>query len=95
MMWSKIKKIYSYIFRVCLALIVILFMVFIFFTLASKELNQNTEILTFISLVAVLFSMPGIINTLAEEVNPKKKVYKLSCKCPNCRHLIQMDMKEE
>jgi hypothetical protein len=94
-MWSKIKTIYSYVFRICLALVVILFMVIVFLTLANKELNQNTEMLTNISLVAVLLSMPGIVNTLAEEVSPKKKIYKLSCKCPYCKRLIEMDMKEE
>ncbi|NRD81142.1 hypothetical protein HPT25_28020 [Bacillus sp. BRMEA1] len=94
-MWSRIKGIYNYFFRVFLALSIILYMILVFFTLASKELSQNTYIVTFISLAAVLFSMPGIINTFVEEYNPKKTVYKLSCKCPNCKHLIQMDMKEE
>jgi uncharacterized membrane protein len=94
-MWLKIKRIYEYIFRVILALIVILFMIFVFITLASKDLNHNTQVLTYISLVAVLFSIPGIVNTLAEEFNPKKKKYKLSCKCPNCEHLVEMEMEEE
>lgn len=94
-MWLKIKGIWNYSFRVILALAIILFMVFVFLTLANKELSHNTQIVTVISLIAVLLSMPGIINTFAEEYNPKKKVYKLSCKCPYCKRLIQMDMKEE
>lgn len=94
-MWDKIKRAYNFMFKAFLAIILILFMVLIFLTLASKELNQNTQVLTFISLLTVLFSLPGIVNTLGEEFNPKKKVYKLTCKCPNCKHLIEMDMKEE
>jgi uncharacterized membrane protein len=94
-MWSKIKGIYNYIFKVFLALSVILFMIFVFITLASKQLNHNAQVMTYISLVTVLLSIPSIVDSLAKEFNPKKKVYKLSCKCPNCRHLVQMDMKEE
>lgn len=94
-MWSKIKEIYNYSFKIFLAVSVLSFIVFVYITLGIKQLNHNTQVITFISLVAVLLSMPGIIDSLVKEFNPKKKVYKLSCKCPNCKHLIQMDMKEE
>jgi hypothetical protein len=94
-MWSRIKTVYNYIFKVCLALAVIFFMIMVFFTLAFKQLNENTHVMNFISLVTVVLSMPSVIDSLAKEFNPKKKVYKLSCKCPNCRHLIEMNMKEE
>ncbi|KAB2334273.1 hypothetical protein [Bacillus mesophilum] len=94
-MLLKVKTFFSLTYRIFLALTLTGFGALVFLTLASKELSTNTQILTSISLVAVLFSLPGIINTLADEYNPKKKLYKLSCKCPNCRHLIEMDMKED
>lgn len=94
-MLLKLKSIYTNIFKVILALAVISFMVLVFFTLASKQLNHNTQVLTFISLVTVLLSMPSIIDSLAKEVNPKKKVYKLTCACPHCQQVVEMDMSEE
>jgi len=94
-MWEKIKKTLNHIYRVFLALLLLVFLVMILVTLMVKDLRLNTNIMSIISLVVVVLSLPGIINTLTEEFNPKKKTYKLSSKCPNCKHLIEMDMKEE
>lgn len=94
-MWKKIKRLCSYIYRIILAISIVAFAFFVFITLTNETLSQNQQILTYISLIVVLLSIPGIINTFAEEFNPKKKKYKLSCKCPKCKHLIQMDMVEE
>lgn len=94
-MWSIVRKLSGILFRIFLAFFLVGFGFFVYFTLTSEELNQNQQILTSISLIAVILSIPGIINTFAEELNPKRKKYKLSCKCPKCKHLIQMDMVEE
>jgi len=48
-----------------------------------------------ITIYAIILSFPGMVNSLGDEFNPKKKTYKLSCRCPKCKYLIQMDMKEE
>ncbi|PAE21972.1 hypothetical protein [Robertmurraya siralis] len=95
MMWEKIKNICGLIYRIILAISIVAFAFFVFITLMNKTLSQNQQILTYISLVVVLLSIPGIIDTFAKELNPKKKKYKLTCKCPKCKHLIQMDMIEE
>jgi hypothetical protein len=67
----------------------------VYVTLINKDMYSDTNLITKMSLFMMLMSLPGVGIQLAELLNPKKKVYKLSCKCPNCRHLIQMDMKEE
>jgi hypothetical protein len=89
-MWKQITKIYNKVFKFTLAIFLIIFFVFTILTIISGKLDT----INLISIVAVALSFPSIVNTLAEEVNPKKKTYKLSCKCPKCKHLIQMDMKE-
>ena len=94
-MWKNIKGYTDRIFKVILALSLIGFMFLVFITIANKDMNQNTQLVTIISLIAVALSLPGNIDTIASEINPKKKVYKLSCKCPKCKSLIEMDMKEE
>jgi uncharacterized membrane protein HdeD (DUF308 family) len=94
-MWKNMEVAYNYIFRVLLAVILILFMILVFLTLGNKELSPNAQVLTFISLLAVLFSLPGIVQTLADVYNPKKKKFKLTCECPNCKHLIHMSMVED
>lgn len=94
-MWIKVKNIYNSVFKYMLAFFLLFFFVYMACTIIFQGIEGKLDPINFISIVAVALSFPGIINTLAEEVNPKKKTYKLSCKCPKCKHLIQMDMKEE
>lgn len=94
-MWMKLKKIINIIYRILLVLFLIGFMLFTLLTLTIKDLRMNTDTMSIISLVVVLLSLPGIIDTISNDVNPKKKIYKLSCKCPRCKNLIEMDMKED
>lgn len=94
-MWKKIKKTFNFVYRISLAVILIGFMFFTFFTLIIEDLRMDTNTMSIISLVVVLLSLPGIVDTIANEVNPKKKNFKLSCRCPRCKNLIEMDMKEE
>jgi len=93
-MWTKIKNIYNQIFKYTLAIFLVIFFVFMVLTIVFQGLEGNLDPINFVSIVAIALSFPSIVNTLADEVNPKKKTYKLSCKCPKCKHLIQMDMKE-
>ncbi len=94
-MWGKLKLKCNFIFKLCLAASIILFIILVFLTLAIDELNQNARLITYISLFMVLLTIPSVLDQFAKEFNPRKRVYKLSCKCPKCKHLIQMDMKEE
>ena len=94
-MWNKIKIVYNKIFKVSLAIFLVIFFLFIILTMLQQNIEGKLDPITFISIGAIALSFPGIVQTLAMEVNPKKKIYKLSCKCPKCKHLIQMDMKEE
>lgn len=94
-MWNKIKKVYNQVFKFALAIFLVIFFLFTILTMVQQSLEGKLDPITFISIGAIALSFPGIVQTLAMEVNPKKKKYKLSCKCPKCKHLIQMDMKEE
>ncbi|MCM3360296.1 hypothetical protein [Psychrobacillus sp. MER TA 171] len=94
-MWNKVKSIYNQIIKYTLAIFLILFFFYMLLVLIVQGIEGKLDPLNFISVVAVALSFPGIVQTLADEVNPKKKTYKLTCKCPKCKHLIQMDMKEE
>lgn len=97
-MWNKIKKIYNQVFKFALAIFLVIFFLFTILTLVKQSIDGNLDPLNFISIAAIALSFPGIVHTLAEEVNPKpevKKTYKLSCRCPKCKNLVQMDMKEE
>ncbi|MGN7403070.1 hypothetical protein ACTHO0_24755 [Cytobacillus praedii] len=91
-MLRKIKRIMNLIFRICLAIFLIIFMITTIGTLLIQDLRLNTDVMSIISLTMVLLSLPGIIDSLADEYNPKRKKVRLSCKCPNCRHLIEMDV---
>lgn len=94
-MWAKFNWFSNLVFRIFLALMIILFMFVTVATLLIKDLRLDADVMSIISLSVVLLSLPGIVNTLADEFNPKRrKVYKLSCKCPKCKHLIEMDMRE-
>lgn len=94
-MLEKVKRINNKIFIVVFGLFLLFFMFFTIFTIVYRSINGNLDSITWISIVAVVLSIPGIVKTIVEEFNQKKKTYKLSCHCPKCKHLIEMDMKEE
>jgi hypothetical protein len=94
-MWNRIRSIWNFIMRLMVAVIIVFYILYIVLVLINKELIVNSAVVNSIAIVGLLLSLPGIIDQLAKDLNPKKKVYKLSCKCPNCKHLIEMDMKEQ
>lgn len=94
-MWKKIKKTYA---RVSLIFLGLLLMGFFFYSLVFLILGiykGDIDSVNLISITAIILSFPGVVNTLIEEYKPMKKTYKLTCHCPKCKHLIQMDMIEE
>ncbi|MGE7667390.1 hypothetical protein ACQKMN_16950 [Ureibacillus composti] len=91
---GKIKSIYNKFSLIFLGIMLLLFLIIVVATLLIEGI-KGTDSITLISLVAVILSLPGTINVLIDEFKPQKKTYKLSCKCPKCKHLIEMDMKEE
>ena len=94
-MWKSFKKLYNRASLIILASFLVIFLFYSIFILIYQGINGKLDSITFISLTAILLSFPGMVNTLGEEFNPKKKIYKLSSRCPKCKYLIQMDMKEE
>ncbi|MDQ0176007.1 hypothetical protein J2S08_001843 [Bacillus chungangensis] len=94
-MWEKTKKVFNLFFRVCPAIIIIAYTFIVFLLFIDNKLITNTTLINQVSVMAIIFSLPGIIAQIATTLNPKKKIYKLSCRCPKCKFLIEMDMKEE
>lgn len=94
-MWGIIKKVYNRVWLFGLAIFLIGFLFYMIFTMIYRSASGDIDSITMISMVAIILSFPGLVNTLADEFNPKKKTYKLSCRCPKCKYLIKMDMKEE
>lgn len=94
-MWQKMKNIYNQGVKFMLAISLVIFFLYIILTIVVQGFEGKLDPINFISVVGMALSFPGIVNTLAQEVNPKKKTYKLSCRCPKCKHLVEMDMIEE
>jgi hypothetical protein len=94
-MWKIIKQVYNYIFRIFLAITIIMFLIVIVSTLFNKELLTDAKLINQIALYGILFSIPGLATQLAHEVNPKKKRFKMTCECPNCKQLIRASMEED
>lgn len=94
-MKTRLKILYNRVSKIVMALSLLFFLLFLIFTLLFEGTRGELDSVSIISLTALVLSFPGMINTLSEEYNSTKKTYKLSCRCPNCKHLIQMDMKEE
>lgn len=94
-MRERIKKTYTRISIIFLGIFLMGFFIYSLVFLIIGFYKGNIDSLNFISITAIILSFPGVANTLIEEFKPMKKNYKLSCHCPKCKHLIQMDMKEE
>lgn len=94
-MWEKIKKTYARVSLISLGLLLMGFFIYSLVFLILGIYKGNIDSVNLISITAIIISFPGVVNTLIEEFKPTKKTYKLSCQCPKCKHLIQMDIKEE
>lgn len=94
-MREKIKKTYTRVSIIFLGIFLMGFFCYSLVYLIIGFYKGNIDSLNFISITAIILSFPGVVNTLIDEFKPTKKTYKLSCQCPKCKHLIQMDMKEE
>ncbi|WP_431029658.1 hypothetical protein [Lysinibacillus sp. LZ02] len=94
-MWKKIKKTYTRVSLITLGIFILGFFIYSLAVLILGFYKGNIDSVNLISITAIILSFPGVVNTLIDEFKPTKKTYKLSCQCPKCKHLIQMDMIEE
>lgn len=94
-MWKKIKKTYTRVSLITLGIFLLGFFIYSLAVLILGFYKGNIDSITLISITAIILSFPGVVNTLLDEFKPTKKTFKLSCQCPKCKHLIQMDMIEE
>lgn len=93
-MWNLIKKISSYIYRISLAIFFLWFTVMLFLLLFNQELLTDSKIINFVAIIMAFLSLPGLIDQIARDVNPKPKMFKVRTQCPKCRHSIIVDMTE-
>ncbi|WP_236418785.1 hypothetical protein [Paenibacillus sp. JJ-223] len=56
----------------------------------------NAAIINSLTLIMALISLPGILVQLVSllEIN-EKKTFTVTTKCPNCRHLVDLKVKED
>ncbi|MEW4368605.1 hypothetical protein [Paenibacillus kandeliae] len=94
--WQWIKVSYLITYFIFIILFIFSLGVIMYGTLINKELLTNTVTMNTIALILGLISLPGAFIQLLSipQINEKKK-FKLECKCPNCRQLIEIKMIEE
>ncbi|OBA05354.1 hypothetical protein A9P44_16355 [Paenibacillus polymyxa] len=68
----------------------------IFDVLTDKKALVSTPAVNSIALILGMLSLPGIVVQLVSLLNiNEKKTFSLTSKCPHCRHLVEMKMKED
>jgi len=70
-------------------------MFMLYFLLIDQDLLMDSKTINWVAIVMAILSLPGIVDQIAKEVNPKPQTFKVRAQCPKCRHSIQMDMKED
>lgn len=93
-MKTKSKNFFRKASLINIGLLLTFFLFFTLITLIVEGSKGTLNPLNFISLAAVILSIPGTANVLLDEFNPKKKTFKLTCNCPKCKHLLTMEMVE-
>ncbi len=74
----------------------IFIMIQIYSTVTSSEKLIDSSNVNAIALLIAGMSLPGIVIQLMDIYNYKKRnTFTLTCKCPNCRQLVDMKMKED
>ncbi|MFE1631069.1 hypothetical protein ACFLFF_30505 [Brevibacillus reuszeri] len=80
-----------------LAVVIMFLLVFVsgFGLLSDEQAIQNAILFNRVTLVMALMSLPGALVSFLDIVKNDKKKYAASMKCPNCRHLIEVELKEK
>ncbi|MBP3950325.1 hypothetical protein [Bacillus suaedae] len=92
-MKRKIKGIYKRVYLAILGLFLIGLMLVCIVSLTFEQLLLDPKIINGITLLMVVLSLPNLSDQLLSEFSERKK--KITCKCPNCKHLIKMEFTEE
>lgn len=92
--WAKIVYSLVFIFSILGLLALLGFLIFLAFF--DEKVLINTVIINRITLVLAGLSLPGLAIQLISilTINDKKS-YKLTTKCPNCRHLVDFKLTED
>lgn len=88
-----IKKIYNKMYATIWVILFFSLFIFLFVELFKNSRDFDTEII--LPLLVIVLTLPNIAETIVKEIRHEKKILKVSCKCPNCRHLVQLEMEEE
>lgn len=94
-MIQKLKKL------LMLTYVIIIFILFAglifltWFTLSDEQALVNSQIINLIAMFAILLSLPGVFAQLLTMILPVKRKLIVKQKCPNCKHLIEYNIKED
>ncbi|MGR6127876.1 hypothetical protein [Paenibacillus sp. SER-28] len=68
----------------------------IYFAFIDEQVVTNTVIMNRITLLLAGLSLPGLVIQLVSLLTiNEKKTFALTTKCPHCRHLVELKMKED
>jgi hypothetical protein len=94
--FSRTKLILTLIYGLIMIAIVLYIGFIISLILQDNTALESSRFVNMASLIVAFISLPGILQQLLTvNMGKKKKHYLASTKCPNCRHLIELNMKEK
>jgi uncharacterized membrane protein len=93
-MYKKIYYYFNFVCKIFIAVLLVGYMVLVLFSLTSEDVLLDTKTINMIALMMILFSLPGITDQIARLFNPNLNKKKIACKCPNCRHLVVLEIEE-
>lgn len=92
---GKVKIFVNYIYRILVAIFLVTFMIYVFLSLFSEEALLDPKVINQISLIVIILSLPGITDQIAKTIKPESNSKKITCKCPNCKHLVVLEFNEK
>jgi len=94
--WKWVRFVFLILYLLFIVVFIPLLGVIMYGTLTNTQLVTNSEAVNSIALIIGMLSLPGLIVQLVSIIDiNKKRNYTLTCKCPNCRQLVDMKMKED
>nr|WP_278430336.1 hypothetical protein [Brevibacillus laterosporus] len=93
--WKWIANIFKLIWGLVIIGMALLIFFIGFFMLTNDKYIQNTVVFNQITLFMGILSLPGAMITLFEMIQNRKKELIATTKCPNCKHLIELKVKEK
>jgi hypothetical protein len=95
-LFSKVKLIFALLSGLILIAIVSYIGFLIWLILQDDRALESGRYVNMASLLVAFISLPGLLNQLLSfNRSEKKKQYMASTKCPNCKHSVEIALKEK